>query len=183
MAFDWDEMALVGRILRPHGRAGQVLVDPETDFPEARFAPGRAVYTRRPGGVTRLEVVRARPHQGRLLVRFDGVEAFEDAAALAGAELRVPVAELTPLPPGTYYRHELVDCEVRTRGGEVLGRVTAVEGPLEGSCLVVRGPRGEVLVPLAEPICVAIEVDRRLIIVDVPDDLLELNAPPRRTRS
>ena len=38
---DWDDMALVGRIARPHGIRGQVIVNPETDFPEERFRAGR----------------------------------------------------------------------------------------------------------------------------------------------
>ena len=35
----WDDMVLVGRIARPHGHRGQVIVNPDTDFPEDRFAP------------------------------------------------------------------------------------------------------------------------------------------------
>ena len=40
---EWDDMVLVGRIARPHGLRGQVVVNPETDFVEERFAGGRHV--------------------------------------------------------------------------------------------------------------------------------------------
>ena len=46
----WDEMALVGRIARPHGIRGQVIVNPETDFPEERFQPGAELFVERDGG-------------------------------------------------------------------------------------------------------------------------------------
>ena len=43
---DWDDMVLVGRIARPHGLRGQVVVNPETDFVEERFVSGATMWTR-----------------------------------------------------------------------------------------------------------------------------------------
>jgi len=37
---NWDDMALVGRIARAHGIKGQVIVNPDTDFPQERFKAG-----------------------------------------------------------------------------------------------------------------------------------------------
>ena len=53
MNAEWDEMALVGRIARAHGNRGQVIVDPETDFPEERFRPGAVLHVRK-GDTTRV---------------------------------------------------------------------------------------------------------------------------------
>ena len=44
-------MAVVGRIARAHGIRGQVIVNPETDFPEERFQPGAELFIERGGGV------------------------------------------------------------------------------------------------------------------------------------
>ena len=54
MSAKWDEMALVGRIARPHGIRGQVIVNPETDFPEERFQPGAELFIERGGAVEAL---------------------------------------------------------------------------------------------------------------------------------
>ena len=43
---------------------------------------------------------------------LEGVETMNDAEALAGAELWMPAAAIPPLPAGTFYRHDLVGCEV-----------------------------------------------------------------------
>ena len=51
------------------------------------------------------------------MIGIDGVETMNDAEALAGLELRVPVERLAPLPRGTFYRHDLVGCRVETRDG------------------------------------------------------------------
>ena len=42
-------MVLVGRVARTHGHRGQVIVNPATDFPEERFAPGAVLHTLRDG--------------------------------------------------------------------------------------------------------------------------------------
>ena len=57
---DWDEMVLVGRIARPHGIRGQVIVNPETDFVEDRFKPGAIFWTRSARGDEQLKVTSAR---------------------------------------------------------------------------------------------------------------------------
>jgi 16S rRNA processing protein RimM len=93
-------------------------------------------------------------------------------------ELRVPVGDLEPLPPGTYDRHDLVGCRVETAGGEVVGEVGKVEGDLGASRLVVLAPGGEVLIPLAQAICVVIDIAARRIVIDPPEGLLEVNRRP-----
>ena len=56
----WDEMAVVGRIARAHGNRGQVIVDPETDFPEERFKPGSVLQIRRDEATESLTVTNVR---------------------------------------------------------------------------------------------------------------------------
>src|SRR5579862_2709765 len=149
MAAKWDEMAVVGWIARAHGLRGQVIVNPETDFPEGRFRPGAELFLNRAGVVKSLTVTTVRFQRERPVISLHGVEDINAASALAGFELRVPVEWLAPLPEGMFYRHDLVGCEVQTRAGEQVGIVTDVEGSLGGSRLVVQTSHGDVLVPLA----------------------------------
>jgi 16S rRNA processing protein RimM len=169
-------MVLVGRIARTHGHRGQVIVDPETDFPEQRFAPGSVLYTRRGGVESTLTITASRMHQGRPVVSIQGIESMTEAEGLAGLELRIPESSLTPLPAGTYYHHELVGCEVRTTAGRVVGHVRAVEGGAGTARLVIGEGRGEVQIPLVEALCVTIDVAARCIVVDPPEGLPDLNA-------
>jgi 16S rRNA processing protein RimM len=173
---DWDSLVLVGRVARAHGNKGQVIVNPDTDFPEERFRVGQTVFTRSAGGAPdALVISAARFHQGRPVLSFDGVVTMDDAEALSGAELRVPESELAPLSDGSYYHHQLVGCEVRRADGAVVGTVKAIEGPMAGSTLVVEGRHGEVLIPLASEICVSIDPKERVIVIEPPEGLIELN--------
>jgi 16S rRNA processing protein RimM len=172
---DWDAMAVVGRIARPHGLRGHVFVNLETDFPEERFRPGAELFVERGGHVEPLTLTAVRFQNERPVVAFAGVEGIDAAAPLAGLELRVPADQLSPLPAGTFYRHDLVGCVVETRDGRTVGPVREVEGTIEGSRLVVAGAKGDVLIPLASAICTTIDTTTKKIVIDAPEGLLELN--------
>jgi 16S rRNA processing protein RimM len=88
--------------------------------------------------------------------------------------LKVLESDQAPLPEGTYYHHQLIGCEVVTAAGDVIGRVTEVQGDGEATRLVVRGPRAEVLIPLARDFC-DIDVAAKKIVVSLPEGLLEVN--------
>ncbi len=168
-------MALVGRIARAHGIRGQVIVNPETDFPDQRFRPGAELFVERGGRIDTLTVTTARFHRQRPVIGIAGVETMNDAEALAGQELRVPVDRLAALPPATFYRHDLIGCRVETRDGRAVGLVRDVEGTLIGSRLVVDGERGEVLIPLVAAICTEVDPAAKRIVIDPPEGLIEAN--------
>ena len=115
------------------------------------------------------------------MIAFEGIETIDQAEALTGAELKVPAGSLPPLPEGTYYRHDLIGCEVQDTEGRLIGEVAAVEGPLELSRLVINAPHGEVLIPLVADICVAVDPKAKRIRVAAPEGLIELNARTVKT--
>lgn len=168
-----DDPLLVGRVARAHGNRGQVIVNLETDFPGERFRVGEVLLVG-PEGKPRA-ITEARFHQGRPVIALEGIATMSDAEALAGAELKVPSSAVPPLAPGVFYRHDLIGCEVRDVDGRHVGQVSAVEGDLERSRLVVAAERGEILIPLVEHICIRVDPAARLVVVNPPEGLLELN--------
>ena len=171
----WGDMAVVGRIARPHGRHGQVIVDAETDFPEERFRAGGELFVARAGQAAPLTLTAVRFQQGRPILAFAGVGRIEDAERLAGLEVRVPKEQLKRLPVGVFYRHDLAGCRVETRAGIEVGVVAGVEGNIQASRLVVASGGEEILIPLVSEICVEIDTNCKRIVIDPPEGLLELN--------
>ena len=176
-----EELLVVGRVARPHGLRGHVVVNPETDFPDQRYRAGAVLLVESGSGGAPVprRILSVRFHQGRPIIELEGIESPSDAERLAGAELRVAAADLGALPEGTFHHHELIGCEVRDRAEVLLGRVRAVEGPMERSRLVVQGERGEIQIPLAAGICVSVEPAAGRIVVDPPEGLVDLNLPAR----
>lgn len=171
------DLLLVGRVARAHGNRGQVIVNLETDFPEQRFRIGAGLIVGpQETGETR-EIREVRFHQGRPVISLSGIDTMTAAETLAGADLWMSAGAMEPLPEGMFYRHDLVGCEVRDIAGAVLGRVSRVEGPLDRSLLVVEGTGGEAMIPMVAGICVRVDIGARLIIVNPPDGLLDVNAP------
>ena len=168
-------MISVGRVARAHGNVGRIVIDPDTDFAEERFRPGNTVCVRRGGNVEPLVVRDVRFHRGRPIVGLDGVSTMSAAEALAGADVRVPAASLGRLPDGTFYYHELIGCRVETVEGRTVGTVASIEGGGEAHRLVVENGSTDVHVPLAAPICVRVDPRERVIVIDPPEGLIELN--------
>jgi 16S rRNA processing protein RimM len=181
---NWDDMITVGRVVRPHGRNGQVVVASETDFSADRFKAGERVWRlsgdRADPLVIRdsrpFDALRLRSGQGRWVVGFQGVDSINAAETLRNSELRLPADALRQLGSQQYYVHDLTGCRVETIDGRVVGQVERVELGTGTPILVVAGAKGEVLVPLAEEICRRVDVPARLIVIDPPPGLLELNA-------
>jgi len=170
----WDDMVIVGRVARPQGNRGEVIIDAETDFPEERFAEGGTVFVNRDGMPDALTIAEFRMHAGRPAVRFEAMASIDDAERLRGLELRVPETALGKLPDGMWYHHELLGCLVRLKDGRDVGKVISIQGPTERSILEVEGPQGRVLVPLAAEFC-TVDRDAKVVEIDPPEGLLDVN--------
>ncbi|MEI7717476.1 MAG: ribosome maturation factor RimM [Mycobacterium sp.] len=171
----------VGRVARAHGVGGEVVVDIRTDDPAARFAPGNTLRAKAPrGGPERGYVVEsAREHGGRLLVRLTGVDDRDTAEALRGTLFVVDSADLPPIDePDTYYDHQLEGLRVETTTGQHVGVVAEVLHTAAGELLAVRrepgsGP-GETLVPFVGAIVTSVSLTDRVVQIDPPEGLLDL---------
>ena len=172
---DWTSMVSVGRVTKPQGNRGEVMVLSDTDFGEERFRPGAVIFMNRTGEVTEVTIAESRPHRGNWVVRFDNVHSIDEAEAFRGAELRVPAEALRPLDHGAYYVHDLLECSVRTVEGELVGLVARVDLATGVPMLAVAAEAGEVLVPLVDAICRRVDVERKEIEIDPPAGLIDLN--------
>ncbi|MFT4187595.1 MAG: ribosome maturation factor RimM [Aeromicrobium sp.] len=156
---------VVGRLGRAHGIRGELAVEPRTDEPERRFAPGSSVVC----GGRRLTVKTARPHGQKLVVRFVEVADRTEAETLHGKiiEAEVPDDEI-PTDEDAFYDRQLVGLTVRSGGADV-GTVRRVDHLPGQDLLVVRTPTGEVLVPFVEALVPEVDLDAGVVTVaDVP---------------
>jgi 16S rRNA processing protein RimM len=150
----------LGRIGRAHGLRGELHIVPVTNVP-GRFDAGNRILVDDDEYV----IVSSRPHQGRFVVRLEGIDDRDTAERLRG---RTVFGEALDAPPeGELFVHELIDAVVRDRDGVELGRVVAVEANPAHDLLVLDGG---MLVPMV----FVVSQEPGAIVVDVPEGLAEL---------
>jgi 16S rRNA processing protein RimM len=173
------DTVVVGRIGRPHGVRGEVTVEVRTDDPDLRFTPGAVLLTD-PADRGPLTVAGLRWHRDVLLLAVEGpggraIESREAAEELRNTQLLVDVTALPALEdPDDFYDHQLVGLTARLAGGEVIGRVVAVEHEGADRLVVERPEGGEVLVPFVAAIVPTVDLAAGEVVVDPPEGLLEL---------
>jgi 16S rRNA processing protein RimM len=155
-------MLEVGRITRPHGLSGEVVVQLVTTE-LARLEPGSVLTTE----TSSLVVKSARPHQQRWVIRFEGVDSRERADELRGVALFAEPRDGDD--PDDLWVHELIGAEVVDADGVCRGRVDAVQDNPASDLLVLDTGT---LVPLT--FVVGWEVRGERLRVEPPPGLFDL---------
>ncbi|HJP73083.1 MAG TPA: ribosome maturation factor RimM [Pseudonocardiaceae bacterium] len=166
---------LVGRIVKPHGIHGELVVEPHTDSPEIRFAAGSVLSANlRDGSKRDLTVTAARPHSGRLLVVVDGVADRDTAESLRGTLLLAPGGALPPIEdPDEFYDHDLEGLSVFTTEGTEVGEIVEVLHGGGSDLLLIKRERDEVMVPFVSQIVPEVDVRGGRVVIDPPEGLLD----------
>jgi 16S rRNA processing protein RimM len=165
----------LGRVARPHGLAGEVVVR-GAPLRSAELLAVRAVtLARADGAVVRVaEVAASRDFGPDLLVRFAGVGDSEQAAELRGLWLEAERAALPDAGAGAVYHYDLLDLEVVEEGGRVLGRVRGVLATGANEVLEVATATGEILIPYHPGTVLGWDPAARRLTVRLPAGLEEV---------
>ncbi len=165
-----DDWIAVGQIVGLFGTGGEIRVRALGRFPQ-RFRELRRVYLgdeHRPVNIRHRRVT-----EKGILLRLDAITSREEAREAIGSFLYVPEAEAVQLPKGEYFVHQIVGLSVVTSAGEALGKVTDVISTGSNDVYVVRGPRGEVLLPALKEVIKQIDLESGTMTVEPLPGLLD----------
>jgi len=120
-------------------------------------------------------IATARHHGEVVVLRFEGCEDADAAAALAGRFVAVPKADALPPPEGRFYPWQLEGCRVVTEDGREVGRVTGIEQAPAQDLWVVESDGGvERLIPAVPEIVTEVDLAARRVVIRPPEGLLDL---------
>jgi 16S rRNA processing protein RimM len=158
---------VVGRVLRPHGVQGELRVEVITGFPERLGRHGHfyLAHPDSPKDVRRYSSEALRRHKGVVLLKLAGCDDRNEAELLRDMLVQIPVEEAVPLEEGEYYHFQIVGVRVETEGGEWLGQVAEVLETGANDVYLVRGPRGEVLVPAITDVVRELDMEEGRMVV------------------
>jgi len=160
--------ATIGWVVRPHGLAGEVVIEPAGRGAAAPAIDSSAWLCGAWRRVRRLFI----DNKGRWVIAFEGIGDRDAAEALRGAEVAIDAAELPPLEEDNYYIHDLVGCRIEDVSGIELGEVVGVVSGPQDLLEIDRG--GErCLIPMARDLLREVDIEGRRIVIDAPAGLEE----------
>jgi 16S rRNA processing protein RimM len=167
-------------VVKTQGRRGEVAAEVLSDVPD-RFATGMkllALPRDSNAGRRELELEDLWPHKGLLVLKVAGVDSISQAEPLVGCELQVPRCQRSELQSGWNYVSDLVGSAVLDQGHEI-GRIEDIQfGAGEAPLLIARDAAGRLVeIPFAEAYLDRVDVERKQVRMNLPEGLLEVNAP------
>ena len=161
---------VVGKLRRPHGLHGAILMDMLTDFPE-RLIPGKIVYL----GIEFNPIIigSIRNHGRSFLVNFENLTKREDVDSLRNQYVHVRTEDCPPLPEGEYYHHQLIGLSVIDEQGNALGTFNAILETGANDVYIIRPQEGpDILLPAIESVIQKIDLIDHVMYVNVPPGLI-----------
>jgi 16S rRNA processing protein RimM len=189
-----DAWVWLAQIRRPQGRKGEVFAEILTDFPE-KFAERKQLWLlpahapAKAGAATGARTAAQTPrqvelqnhwlHKGGVVLHFAQVDSISAAELLAGMIVAIPRAERAALSSDEVYVGDLIGCALVDVGSAEPVRIGEIEdvdrsggaAPL----LVVRGAKGEVLVPFAKSFLRKIDLEAKRVEMALPEGLVDLS--------
>ncbi|MBW8009731.1 MAG: 16S rRNA processing protein RimM [Chloroflexi bacterium] len=160
----------VGKLHRPHGLHGEILMGIQTDFPE-RLQPEGTVFI---GDEKEPITIRSsRPHSKGLLISFNDYESRDQVAELRNQMVFVRTADRPPLPEGVYYHHQLIGLQVITDQGKELGVLAEILETGANDVYLVRVKGGkDILLPAIDEVIKHIDLQSGKVLVHLIPGLL-----------
>ncbi len=170
-----EEWVAVGRLWRARGKRGELVGEIYSSQP-GRAEKLKEVRLDAEGRQRMAEIEQVWFHDGRPVFKFVGIDSISDAELWQGADILVPESERALPEEGEYSHADLIGCSlVRLGTGELVGVVTGVEEYGGPPLLRLDATDGrEILVPFARSMCREIDVAKKIIRVELPEGLTEL---------
>lgn len=169
-----EELVAIAFITKPRGLRGEVTANILTDFPERFDNLERVLAVFENGERSELELERFFFQKDRIVLKFKDFDSIEEAENLRNVEICVPESEAVELEDDEFFDWELKDCTVETIEGEKIGIVKEIFRAGENINLVVENGERDFMIPFVEAICPEVDIENKLIRVDLPEGLLEI---------
>ena len=146
MNTDPSHPVIVGQVAGVFGVKGWIKVRSHT-APYDNILNYSPWYLKQDGHWQAYELVSGQKHSKGLIAQLKGCDDRDVAAGLVGQEIAISREQLPETGEGEYYWSDLIGLEVKNRQGELLGKVVQLMETGANDVLVVKGERGETLIP------------------------------------
>jgi len=168
-----DNLIEVGRLRRPWGLKGELLVAPTNDGGLRFYSRFKTIWladeeTPRNGVSWRQD------KGGKLYLKLPNITTPEAAKAFSDRTFFVPLDQLPTLPEGDFYLHQLTNLRAEDEAGQTLGEVSDVIPGAGGAnaIIVLKQPDGEErLLPFISEIVCEVDIFSKRIVLRLPEEV------------
>jgi 16S rRNA processing protein RimM len=157
------EWVTLGKVTRVRGLKGELVVLPWSGKPES-IAEQKEVYLTLEKPV-QFRLIQARVHQGKVLLRLEGIQTPRQAREWVGSLVQMPKEKLPALKENEYYVHELVGLDVYTEAEEFVGQIKNIIANPGNDILQVVNENKEYYVPATKEAVKRVNLLEKKVIV------------------
>jgi 16S rRNA processing protein RimM len=155
------EYLVVGRVARPHGVRGALVVEPSSKVIES-LRPGSIVFLGDSEHAFTIENIR--PHHKRFLVTLDGIADRDEAEQYRELDVRLSFEDSEPLTEHEYYYWQILGMQVITDEEEQLGEVVDIIETGANDVYLVRDEQGtELLIPAISDVILEVNLEASVL--------------------
>lgn len=171
-----DDCYQLGYVTKPHGLRGEVHIFLDVDLPEAynNLESVFVAYKNASQTLVPFFIDTFKLSGNKAIVKFEDIDTIDQAEALKGAQLCLPLETLPKLQEGQFYYHEVIGYTVHDQKEGKLGVIKEIYA-LAGQDVIAMEYRGkEVLIPVNDAIVRSADHEKRIVHVQLPEGLLDI---------
>ncbi|MDR1739638.1 MAG: ribosome maturation factor RimM [Bacteroidales bacterium] len=169
-----SECFYLGKIGKTFGYKGDLHIYFDVDEP-SDYKSLKSVLIKTAQGLKSYNIERITISANRSTILFaDADVPAQDAAALVGKELYLPLSMLPPLEGNKFYYHEIIGYTVIDEKEGNIGVVKEITDFSPQALLSVTSPQGrEILIPLIDEFIVSLDRSKKTLYIKAPEGLIE----------
>ncbi|RAR50351.1 ribosome maturation factor RimM [Flavobacterium lacus] len=169
-----EECFYLGKIAKKFSFKGEILVYLDTDEPEL-YENMESVFVELNKNLVPFFIENSSLHKNDFLrVKFEDVETEEDADAIMGCELYLPLSFLPKLEGNQFYYHEVIGFEVEDQRLGVVGKIVSINDSTAQPLFEVLNGNVEMLIPMIDQFLVKIDRGNKKVVMNLPEGLVEM---------
>jgi 16S rRNA processing protein RimM len=169
-----EDCFYLGKIAKKFSFKGEVLIYLDTDEPEA-YQDMESVFVDFNNNLVPYFILNSALHKNDFLrVKFEDVDSEEEADAIMGNAIYLPLKMLPKLTGNKFYYHEVIGFEIEDKRLGVFGKIQSINDSSAQPLFEVLNGDIEILVPMIDQFLVKIDRDNKKVIMDLPEGLVEM---------
>lgn len=169
-----EDCFYLGKIAKKFSFKGEVLAWLDTDDP-GYFQDMESVFVERNKHLVPFFIEQSRLHKGEFLrIKFEDIDSEEDADAIMGSAVYLPLTMLPKLEGDKFYFHEIMGFKAEDQRLGDIGVIVGINDTSSQALFEIKKGDIEILVPMIDDFIVKVDRENKTVVLNTPEGLVDL---------